>query len=427
MKFAIYARRSTEEHQAASLEVQVEEARIFLQKRGWTMSAPKVFLDDAVSRAEFVKRPGLHAILAAARAKQINVLVVRDESRLGGDMVRTLMVLSELNDLGVRVFYYESDTEVSLNGPTEKMIQVVRGYSAEMEREKVSGRTREHLQSKARRGLVAGGKCFGYANRAVHDGDQRIHVEQDVDPKQAEVVRWIFQQYSDGWGVKRIAKDLNARAVPSPRAGKRGTGSWSPSVVWEMVRNERYRGVLVWGRTQKGYSGGTKVRRQTGRESWVVAERPELKIVSDELWAAVQTRIGRTKRGSTSKGGRPTKYLLSGLARCGVCGGPLTVANHRNGKDSLKVYTCGYHRERGNAVCESTIRRPVDSLNSAVVDWIRDAVLSEDLVVETLKVIRHRLIERARVTTTDTPDLEREAKELRLEIERLVVAIATAT
>ena len=425
MNCAIYARRSTEEHQAASLEIQIETAREFIRKRGWDVATAKIFSDDAVSRAEFLKRPGLHAMLAAARAKHINLLVVRDESRLGGDMVRTMMVLSELVDLGVRVFYAESDSEVTLNGPTEKLIQVVRGYSAEMEREKLSGRTREHLQSKARRGFVAGGKCFGYANHGVFEGDRRVHVEHVVDPEQAKVVLEIFRRYAEGWGVKRIAKELNARGVPPPRAGKRGTGSWAPSVIWEMVRNDRYHGKLIWGRTQKGYAGGTKVRRKCDPESWEVTERPELKIIPDELWAKVQTRILRTKKGTSPKGGRPTRYLLSGLTRCGNCGGPLTVANHRIGTETVKVYTCAYHRERGNSVCDSTVRRPVSGVNSAVVEWIKDNVFHEELIVETLKVIHRRLRERSAATTTDVPTIEEEARELRVEIDRLVSAIAT--
>ena len=61
-----------------------------------------------------------------------------------------------------------------------------------------------------------------------------------------------------------------------------------------MLRNERYRGVLVWGRREKTYRRGTKVRLRTDPREWVVAARPELRIISDELWLAVQG-LGRAK------------------------------------------------------------------------------------------------------------------------------------
>ena len=62
MRAAIYARRSTDEHQEASLDVQREEALRFAASKGWSVAAEHVFLEDAVSRAEFKKRPALIAL-----------------------------------------------------------------------------------------------------------------------------------------------------------------------------------------------------------------------------------------------------------------------------------------------------------------------------------------------------------------------------
>ena len=85
MRAAIYARRSTDEHQAASLDVQLDEARRYVASRGWTVDDEHVYLEDAVSRAEFVKRPALIAMVNAAEAKAFDVIVTRDETRLGGE------------------------------------------------------------------------------------------------------------------------------------------------------------------------------------------------------------------------------------------------------------------------------------------------------------------------------------------------------
>lgn len=230
--------------------------------------------------------------------------------------------------------------------------------------------------------------------------------------------------YAAGDGLKKLVKDLNARGVPKPRTGKRGTGSWSTSSIHAMLRNERYRGVLTWGRREKAYRGGTKVRLATDASRWIVSSAPELRIVSDETWFAVQARIAEHQRGAGPKGGRPFRHMLSGLLRCSECGGPLTVTNHKIGRETVQVYTCAYHRDRGDGVCRSTARRPTATVNAAVVEWIRANVLSEEIVLEALKVVRARLEERTAATATELPALEKRATALRAEIGRLVEALS---
>src|SRR5689334_35837 len=95
MRCAIYCRKSTEE-QAASTDVQIAEASRYIESKGWTLAAEHVYRDDAVSRAEFKKRPGLIAMLNAAESGAFDAIVIRDESRLGGDMHRVGLVLQDL-------------------------------------------------------------------------------------------------------------------------------------------------------------------------------------------------------------------------------------------------------------------------------------------------------------------------------------------
>src|SRR5689334_5716803 len=90
---ALYVRRPTDEHQMASMEIQTEEGRRYIAKQGGTLKPEHIFLDDAISRAEFKKRPGLIALLNAAKAKQFDAVIVRDESRLGGDTFRSGLIV----------------------------------------------------------------------------------------------------------------------------------------------------------------------------------------------------------------------------------------------------------------------------------------------------------------------------------------------
>jgi len=96
MRIAVHARRSTDEHQAASLEVQLSEARRFIEARGWKWSEDLVYIEDAVSRAEFKKRPVLLKMLNDAEQHAFDAVVTRDETRLGGDMVRTCLLIQDI-------------------------------------------------------------------------------------------------------------------------------------------------------------------------------------------------------------------------------------------------------------------------------------------------------------------------------------------
>ena len=424
LRAAIYARRSTDEHQAASLDVQIEEAKRYIERRGWTVAAEHVYREDAVSRAEFKKRPALIAMINAAEGKAFDLIVCRDETRLGGDGPRTTLLIQDVIDAGGRLFYYVTDEEVSLNDATAKFMVSVRNFAAELEREKIASRTREHLMTKARRGYNAGGRCFGYDNIEVHEGGQRVRVEYAINPVQAKTVRDIFARYSEGWGLKRIVKDLNARKIISPSAGKRGTGSWSPSAVHAMLRRDRYRGTLTWGKFAKGYKRGTKVRTACPEAEWLTVDAPHLEIVDEDLWFRVQARIGANKHGEHTSPGRTPSYLLSGLARCGECGGPIAVNNGNSASPPLKVYLCQYHRTRGDEVCASSLRRPVAAVDQVVIDYLARNVLTEDVITDALKILRRRLTDRTRSTGAEVQGMEADAKRLQSEIANLVSALA---
>ena len=429
MRIAIYARRSTEEHQEESLLLQVANAKKYVSSRlrtklgvPCTVADEHVFEDDAVSRAEFKKRPALLSMLNAAKDGQFDAVVMRDETRLGGDMLRTGLVMQELVDNGVRIFYFITDEEVDFDGATARFMVAAKNFAAELEREKTASRTRESLVSKAQRGLNAGGRCYGYDNVKTPNG-----VEYRVNAEQAEVVCEIFELYAKGHGNKAIAKELNSRGVPSPTAGDRGTGSWSPSCIREMLRRERYRGIVVWGRKGKEYRGGTRVRVDRPECDWVTIEAPELKIVSDELLAAVDQRIAKSRKftGKAGAAGPRAKYLLSGLAKCGECGGSIQGVNC-GGKSRRKVYVCSWHRDRGKEVCGNKSRREVGTVDEAVIGWIRENILTEELVIQTIDTLRKRVAQRAENPGLEVPRLKKEKLKLEREVERLTLALASS-
>lgn len=412
MRAAIYARRSTDEHQIDSIEAQLSYAREYCARHGHEVVAEYT---DTASGAEWAlrRRPGIYDLRAAAERAVFDLVVVREGSRIGRDMLRAPLLLQELAEVGVRVLCYASGDELRVGTGRDKLITAIGAYKDEQERADIASRTRDALERRARAGLVAGGLVYGYRNVRSPDG-----VRREPLPAEAAVVVDVFERCASGAGLKAIAKSLNARGVPAPRS----RGGWSPSAIGVLLRRELYVGIQRWGAIAKGYRGGTKVRRRDHGRELVTVEVPHLRIVSAELWEAVQARLAG--RAAPRRRGRPERYLLSGILRCSECGGPLTVSPGRRSKEPIRVYCCARHRDRGT--CPSTLRREVDIVDAMVLDAVRVQVLREELLAEVLAELRARLSERATEQRAAEHDLARRVASLREEVDRLVDAAAGA-
>jgi DNA invertase Pin-like site-specific DNA recombinase len=231
-----------------------------------------VFVDDAVSGAEFATRPGFVRLMASLKPRPpFQVLVMAEESRLGREQIEVAYALKQFAQAGVRVWLYLEDRERTLDSPTDKLLMSVTAFADELEREKARQRTYDALVRKARAGHVTGGVVFGYRNREVVAGDgRRQYVERDVDPGEAVVVRRIFELCAAGVGVRRIAIRLNDEGAPAPTPRRSGRPrSWAPSSVREVLYRDLYRGVVIWNRVRKRDVWGLKRYLARPEDQWM--------------------------------------------------------------------------------------------------------------------------------------------------------------
>ncbi len=266
---AIYARKSTEQTGVAddekSVTRQIDHGKVYAAKKGWNVAEEHIYVDDGISGAEFVKRPGLARLMNALKLKPpFQVLIMSEESRLGREQIETAYLLKQIITAGVRVFYYLEDRERKLEGPVDKVLLSVTAFADELEREKARERTFDAMLRKAKALHVTGGRVFGYKNKEVFAGSpgpdgrrQRLYVNRVIEPKEASVVRRIFELCAAGKGMKRIAVTLNNEGAlaPVPRPATRPHG-WSPSSVREILYRPLYRGEVVWNRSKKRVPGG---------------------------------------------------------------------------------------------------------------------------------------------------------------------------
>ncbi len=425
-RLRVYLRRSRADagHQQFSLETQREGARRFateeLARRGLALRWDErvEYLDDDRAGDDFLGRPALGRLVDEARPG--DVIVCRDQSRIGRDALEVTLVVRKLvQERGARLHYYAGGEEVRFQTAVDQAITFIQGTGHQIEVEAIRSRTREALRERVRAGRAAGGRCYGYDPVRRRDASGRAFTEFVVNEPQAEVVRRVYREFLDGKGLKRVAAALNADAVPSPRAGRRGTGSWAPSALYAMLRNERYRGVYLHGRIQRVRRGGRRVAVAASADEILRVEVPEWRIIDEPTWLAVQEQLVERARDVKSPG-PACKYPLSGIGRCAVCGGAIGVVWSKEGK----AYGCTWRHNRGPAVCSASVRQPREEVETALADHLRGSVLPS-LLHQVVEEVR-REVDRRLAQGADTEAIEHELARLRAEQKNVAGAIATA-
>src|SRR5262249_31370348 len=175
---------------------------------------------------------------------------------------------------------------------------------------------------------------------------------------------------------RRNTHTLNTNPIPPRRREKSNaqTNNGNRGRRNGILQNELYRGKLVHNRLRmlRDPETGKRISRINPETEWVRAEAPELRIISNELWNEAQ-RMRRRYRDQPAQNCRRPKRLLSGLLRCGQCGGAFTIV--RPGK-----YGCATHREKGT--CTNASQISVNQLESRVLAGIKIYLSEPELLAE---------------------------------------------
>jgi site-specific DNA recombinase len=384
MRTAAYARYSSDQQSASSIDDQLRNVRAYCERQGWP--APQVYQDAAISGARN-DRPGYRALLAAASG--FDVILVDDLSRLARDSIEVAQAVRRLTFAGVRLIGVSDGVDTGRK--SHKADVGLRGLMGELYLDDLRDKTHRGLSGRALAGASAGGLPYGY--RVTERGQRAI------DLQQAEVVRRIYRAYLDGHSARQIAAQLNADGVPSPRGS-----TWAASAIHGDARrgigilvNPIYTGRQTWNRSRwiKHPDTGRRVRQERPESEWITTEQPELAIIDPATWAAVQARLGGRQCGDKGQAkrsaGRPPAHLLSGLLRCGECGGPMVIVDRYR-------YGCATAKDRGTCTSKLHVRR--DDAEHALLATIREQLLTEQSYRRYLAAVQRALKDSAPDTTT---------------------------
>jgi hypothetical protein len=153
--------------------------------------------------------------------------------------------------------------------------------------------------------------------------------------------------------------------------------------------------------------------------------------VSDQDWAAAHARLASARaiyfhatdrREGRPALGSPSKYLLTNLALCGSCGGPLKVLSRSHGLGRKYFYGCAWHHDRGRKACTNNDDAPMVDTNDALIEGLLDDLLDPTMLQDAADEALRLLQGDAQADRLDR--LNTEILSVSRERDRLVAAIA---
>ena len=418
MQSDIYARFSGDNQREASIDDQVRNAYTIAEREG--LSIRHTYSDRAISGTR-TDRPDFNRLLRDAESGHVNVIIVDDLYRLSRaeDLPQ---IIARFKYWGVRVLSYDGfDSERD----DSKIQTWTRGLIGNIYLDDLAKKTHRGLKGQALSGQSAGGKSYGYTSAPIYENEKIIGYQKKINAEQAEWVRYIFSRAADGITPRTIADELNRKGVASPRGS-----TWAHSAIYGdmkratgMLNNPLYIGQYIWNRTKwvKDPMTGKRKQFQRPQSEWVIVDAPDLAIIQQETWNTVKARqrqqqhttsTQRRRNNSHPGGGGRNKYLLSGLLKCGICGGSYIVADYYR-------YACATNKDRGSCACNNHIKVKRVLAEDILLKHIREELLSEQAFQFIAKEVTRLLEQEA----PDCKQIERDIKKVDTEIQNIDRAI----
>lgn len=323
---AIYARISSDPTgQALGVQRQLEDCRKLASDRGWEVAAE--YVDNDVSAYSGKRRPEYERMMVDVRGGLRDAVVVYNMDRLTRRPIE-LEEFAQMCDIaGVRqVATVTADVDLG-NDDGLFMARIFAAFAA-----KESGRKSERLRRKARQNAEQG-RPGGGANRPFGYEANKI----TVNPVEAAIVQEMAARYIAGESARAIAVDLEEREVPTSSGA-----AWRSTTVRNLLHSARIAGL-------RSHNGEV-----VGPAMWDGIITPAER---EQILAVVATKKATGRRA-------PRRYLLSGMLRCGKCGGKL----FSSARGTERRYVClsgPDHRGCGGV----TVTAPL------VEEWLSAAIL----------------------------------------------------
>ena len=325
MKTAVnYLRYSSENQTEQSIEGQMRVCQEYAERNGILIVAN--YIDRAMTGTND-NRPDFQRMIKDSAKREWDYVLVYKFDRFSRNKYETAIYKKALRDNGVKVI---SATELIPDSPEGIIFEsMLEGYAEYYSAE---------LSQKVRRGMNETRLKGNYTGGHILYGYKKQEKKLVIDEERAEVVRFIFEQYSIGVYVKNILLELDRRGVTYK--GK----PFVRSTVYNILKNEKYAGIY--------------------RFNGEIIENMFPQIVPTDIFEKVRAKVQKNRYGKHSV---QVVYLLRNKLKCGYCGQSVNAecGTSQNGEKKYYYKCLGKKHHRCN---KSVIRK--DILEKLVLDKI---------------------------------------------------------
>ena len=371
LRVAAYCRVSTLlEQQEGSYEAQISYYTEKIKSNpNWKMAG--IYADDGKSATNTKKRDDFNAMIEDCLAGKIDMVITKSVSRFARNTVDCLQNIRKLKEKNVAIFF-EKEGVNTLEGSGELLITILSSQAQEESRN-LSENTRWGLVRRFENGIMSinHNKFMGYTKD--ENGDLVIV------PEEAEIVRRIFRLFLEGSSYVQIAKILESEGILTVTGKK----EWCPSVIDQMLENEKYMGDALLQKTYTvDFLTKKRVKNQGIVQQYYIQDNHEA-IIPKELFYRVQEEKARraslcksaaTRRAKKEQSKYSSKYSLSDIMICKECGQPYRrQVWSKNGQKSA-VWRCENRLKNGTKHCKHSPTLKEDVLNEAIMTAINNVV-----------------------------------------------------
>lgn len=362
IKVAAYARVSTDkEDQKNSYESQL---KYYMEKMNanpkWI--ATQVYADEAISGTQDYKRSDFIRMIHDALNGKFDLLLTKSISRFARNTVDTLSYVRKLKEKNVAILFEEENINtLEMSG---ELLLTILSSVAQQESETISSHVKLGLKMKMQRGeLVGFHGCYGY------DYD-KLTKTLTVNEEEKKVIQYIFGRYVQGAGTTMIAKELTEAGIPT----RRGNPIWCETVIRKIIKNEKYKGDLLQGKTFTVDPITHRRLENMGEEQKYLIEKNHEAIIDDETWDKVQEILQKRSESynkGTINGTFRRMYAFSGITYCAFCGRLVTRKNWVSSTKNKKAWYCSTAIKQGRKYCRDSKPIPEKVIEKCFLDAYR--------------------------------------------------------
>lgn len=408
---ALYLRVSTSRQAEHDLSIPDQRRQLvdYCGAKGWEIA--QEFVEPGASGTGDKRREFQEMIAAACSPdRPFDLIVVHSYSRFFRDTYLFEFYRRKLEKKGVELV---SITQATADNPAGHMVrQIFSVFDEYQSRENAKHVARAMLEN-ARCGFWNGSRPpFGYRTVEAERRGDAIKKRLEVDDTEAEVVWLIYRLYLEGdgkgpLGIKGIADYLNRKGI-----GNRQSKHFSKGHIEDILKRETYTGCHYYNKTD------SRTRKPRPREEWIPVQVPP--IIDKTTFERVQRALGERSPAKVPPRIVNGPTMLTGLLRCGSCGGGMTLRTGKGGK--YRYYACSNAMRKGRTACKGRSIR-MEILDEFILCQLENKLFTPERLKAVLKELIVASASSERQRRKGRLALDRRLRDVRHQRNRLYEAI----